>query len=390
MASRPFRLFIVSGEVSGDNLAVTFIRELKHRLGDRELHISGVGGELLQREGMESLFPASELAVMGFAAVLRRLPQLLRRIRETATAAAEFRPDLLLTIDSPDFCVRVARKVRALEPTIPIVHWVCPSVWAWRQGRARKMAPHIDRILALLPFEPAALAAINGPETVFVGHPLLARLHEFLPDVQEMQARNNLEKPLFLLLPGSRSTEIQHLLPILRDTAGEIAKRIPGAAFVMPTFPRFEQRIRTELEDWVVKPDLVFGEAAKLAAFRRARVAIAASGTVTLELALAQVPTVPIYRVAEWEAFIARRLIKIETANLPNLILGKRVVTEYIQEMCRPHLITDAAIQLSANSSERDDQLSAFAQLPERISSHETRPAERAVSAALGVIREAI
>lgn len=386
MEQRPFRLFVVSGEVSGDHLAVSFIRELKHRLGDRDVIISGIGGEALEREGLTSLFPASELAVMGFAAVLRRLTQLLRRINETAESAARFQPDLLLTIDSPDFCIRVARKVRANAPQIPIVHWVCPSVWAWRQGRARKMAPHIDRILALLPFEPAALAAIGGPETIFVGHPLLARLQEFRPNEQEKQARQDQEHPLFLLMPGSRSTEISHLLPVLRETAGIIATRIPGVKFAMPTFPRFEDRIRKELADWPVKPDLLFGEAAKLEAFRRARVAIAASGTVALELALAEVPTVPVYRVAEWEAFIARLLIKVETANLPNLILGERIVTEYIQQQCEPDRVAEAAIRLAAEGDERNAQLRAFAKLPERINSHEARPAECAVTAALAVI----
>lgn len=390
METTPFRLFVISGEVSGNNLAVSFIRELKRRLAGRELEISGIGGEALEQEGLTSLFPSDELAVMGFAAVLRRLPHLLSRIGETARAAAEFRPDLLLTIDSPDFCIRVARKVRSLEPAIPIVHWVCPSVWAWRQGRARKMAPHIDRILALLPFEPAALAAIGGPETVFVGHPLLARLNEFRPSAQEQRFRDDRKEPLFLLLPGSRSTEIQHLLPILRDVAGDITGQIPGAKFVMPTFPRFEARIRQDLGTWPAVPELVFGEAAKLSAFRRARVAIAASGTVTLELALAQVPTVPIYRVAAWEAFIAKRLIKVGTANLPNLILGKRVVTEYIQERCEQGPVAAAALKLAEEGGARDEQLTAFACLPEQISSHESRPAEKAVTAALAVVRQSV
>lgn len=269
----PFRLFIVSGEISGDNLARSFIRELRHRLGPRPLQISGIGGELLEQEGLASLFPASELAVMGFSAVVRRLPQLLRRINETADAAARFQPDLLLTIDSPDFCIRVAGKLRRKAPEIPIVHWVCPSVWAWRQGRARKMAPHIDRILALLPFEPKAVAAIQGPETVFVGHPLLARLQEFRPNAQEQQVRDDPERPLYLLLPGSRSTEINHLLPVLRKAAAIIAGQVPGVRFAIPTFARFEERIRSEVAAWPVKPELLFGEAAKLEAFRKARVA---------------------------------------------------------------------------------------------------------------------
>src|SRR5690606_3570402 len=156
--------------------------------GDRSIELCGVGDHGLPEAGLKPLFPQADIAVMGFGPVIARLPLLLRRMEDAARGVAAFKPDLLLTIDSPDFCLRVAKKVRARAPDIPIVHWVCPSVWAWRSGRARRMAPHVDRILALLPFEPAALARLHGPETVYVGHPLMERLGELRPDPQEARA----------------------------------------------------------------------------------------------------------------------------------------------------------------------------------------------------------
>jgi lipid-A-disaccharide synthase len=164
--SRPFRLAIVAGEASGDALALRFLASLRSRFGSREIALTGVGGQGLIDAGMTPLFAQADIAVMGFGPVIARLPLLLRRMQDAAKGVAAFQPDLLLTIDSPDFCLRVARKVRARAPSIPIVHWVCPSVWAWRSGRARQMVPHIDRILALLPFEPAALERLHGPKTV--------------------------------------------------------------------------------------------------------------------------------------------------------------------------------------------------------------------------------
>lgn len=179
--TRPFRLFVVAGEASGDALGARFVARLRDVLGERSLKLSGVGGEALIAEGLHSAFPQEDIAVMGFGPVVARLPLLLRRMADAARAAAAFEPDLLLTIDAPDFSLRVARKVRRLAPAVPIAHWVCPSVWAWRQGRAKRMKPHVDRILALLPFEPAALERLGGPETVYVGHPLIERLQEYRP-----------------------------------------------------------------------------------------------------------------------------------------------------------------------------------------------------------------
>ncbi|HEV7335745.1 MAG TPA: lipid-A-disaccharide synthase [Bosea sp. (in: a-proteobacteria)] len=386
MSIRPFRLFIVAGEASGDALGARFVRQLRQHLGERPLVLHGVGGEVLAAEGLESVFPQEDIAVMGFGPVVARLPLLLRRISNAAKAAAAFAPDLMLTIDAPDFGLRVDKKLRKLKPAVPIAHWVCPSVWAWRQGRARRMRPHVDRILALLPFEPEALARLGGPETVYVGHPLIERLDELRPDVDEARLRADAAAPLILVLPGSRGSEIRHLMPAFGETIARIAQALPQARFVLPAVPRLVDTISQVVADWSVKPEIVTGEAAKLAAFRQARAALAASGTVTLELALAQVPTVAAYRGAGWEAALARRLIKLSTVILPNLILGDNIVPEFIQDDVTPDALTQALLAVIPEGAARTRQLDGFAGVEREMRRAGPSPAANAVEAALALL----
>lgn len=384
--TRPFRLFIVAGEASGDALGARFVARLREVLGARPLELSGVGGEALIAEGLHSVFPQEDIAVMGFGPVVARLPLLLRRMSDAARAAAAFAPDLLLTIDSPDFSLRVAKKVRRLSPAVPIAHWVCPSVWAWRQGRARRMKPHVDRILALLPFEPAALERLGGPQTVYVGHPLIERLDAYRPGPAETARRNDTQSPTILILPGSRRSEIRHLLPPFGEAVALVAARLPQARFVLPAVPRLVEAIRQLTADWHVKPEIVTGESAKLAAFREARAALAASGTVTLELALAQVPTVAAYRGAAWEAVLARRLIKLPSVILPNLIIGENVVPEFIQDEASPQALADALLAAVADGPARERQLAGFARVEQNMRSAGPSPAANAVDAALALV----
>lgn len=386
--SRPFRLFIVAGEASGDALGARFVARLRQQLGERPLELSGVGGGALIAEGLSSVFPQEDIAVMGFGPVIARLPLLLRRMADAAKAAAAFSPDLMLTIDAPDFSLRVAKKLRRLAPSVPIAHWVCPSVWAWRQGRARRMRPHVDRILALLPFEPAALARLGGPETVYVGHPLMEHLADYRPGPAETAQRADAEAPLVLVLPGSRRSEIRHLMPPFAEAVAQVAERLPQARFVLPAVPRLAEAIGEQVAGWPVKPEVVTGEAAKLAAFRRARAALAASGTVTLELALAQVPTVAAYRGAGWEAALARRLIKLPSVILPNLIIGESVVPEFIQDEASPDALAKALLAVIPEGAARQRQLDGFAAVETRMRSAGPSPAGNAVAAALALVPE--
>ncbi len=385
--SRPFRLAIVAGEASGDALAIRFVGALRERLGERDLVMAGVGGPGLVETGLVPLFPQADIAVMGFGPVIARLPLLLRRMEDAARGVAAFAPDLLLTIDAPDFSLRVAKKLRKRAPSIPIVHWVCPSVWAWRPGRAKRMAPHVDRILALLPFEPAALARLHGPDTVYVGHPLMERLKEMRPDAIEAARRADADNPLVLILPGSRRSEINHLMPVFGEAIGKVASALPGARFVLPAVPHLAALIPDFTAQWPVRPEIVTGEAAKLAAFRSARAALAASGTVTLELALAQVPTVAAYRGASWEAAIARRLIKLPTVILPNLILGRSAVPEFIQDMATADALASHLLAALAEGPARAGQLAGFAEVETIMAAAGPSPAAKAVAEALAVLR---
>lgn len=385
--SRPFRLALIAGEASGDALALHFLESLRQQLGERELIATGVGGERLIEAGLTPLFPQADIAVMGFGPVVARLPLLLRRMEDAARGVAAFAPDLLLTVDAPDFSLRVAKKVRARAPSIPIAHWVCPSVWAWRSGRARRMAPHVDRILALLPFEPAALERLHGPKTVYVGHPLIERLAELRPGEQEAAIRADSSAPLVLILPGSRRSEIRHLMPAFGEAVARIAAAEPGARFALPAVSHLQQEIAQAASSWPVKPEIVVGEAEKFAAFRRARAALAASGTVTLELALAQVPTVAAYRGAAWEAAIARRLIKLPSVILPNLILGRSVVPEFIQDDATPEVLSRHVVQALREGPDRARQLEGFAEVETIMKSAGASPAANAVEAALALVQ---
>lgn len=382
----PFRLAIVAGEASGDALALRFLETLRRRLAPLEVIVTGVGGEALIAAGLTPLFPQADIAVMGFGPVVARLPLLLRRMEDAARGITRFAPDLLLTIDAPDFGLRVAKKVRARAPDIAIAHWVCPSVWAWRSGRARRMKPHVDRILALLPFEPAALERLHGPPTIYVGHPLIERLDELRPDAAESARRADAASPVVLVLPGSRRSEIRHLMPVFGEAVTRVAAMRPGARFVLPAVSHLQDEIAQAASGWAHRPEMVTGEAAKLAAFRSARAALAASGTVTLELALAQVPTVAAYRGAGWEAAIARRLIKLPSVILPNLILGRSVVPEFIQEDATAQTLADRLEAALAEGEDRQRQLAGFAEVETIMRSAGESPAANAVEAALALV----
>ena len=384
---RALRLFIVSGEHSGDALGASLVQELRRRgYHTDRLEILGVGGEHLAGEGQVSLFPQSDIAVMGVAAVIGRLPLLARRISETVKAAVAAKPDLLLTIDSPDFGLRVAARVRKQAPDIPTVHWVCPSVWAWRPWRARAMRPYIDQILALLPFEPKALAELGGPPTVFVGHPLIEQLSELRPSPEEAVQRNRADAPEILLLPGSRRSEISRLLPVFGEVAGRVVTRIPGARFVLPTVPHLEQAVREAVIAWPHAPEIIISHEQKRAAFRRARVALAASGTVTLELALSGVPTVAAYRVSSWEAIVARRVVRVPSVLLPNLILEARAMPEFLQQDATADNLTQALVSLVPDGAPRRHQLDAFAELERRMIEHPGSPSEHVADAILTLL----
>lgn len=383
MSSRPLNVWIVCGEESGDQLGAGLAAALRARLGDHGVSFSGVGGERLEREGLHSLFPLSDIAVMGFIAPVMRAPTLIRRVYQTVNAVVAARPDVLVIIDSPDFTHAVAKRVRKRMLNLPVVDYVSPSVWAWRPGRARKMAAYVDHVLALLPFEPDAHRRLGGPACTYVGH----RLIEKLPVLRGDRPLNHplAKPPRLLVLPGSRRTEISRLLAIFGETIGRLSDEGKQFELVLPAVSHLENDVRAGVASWKVQPSIVLGENEKFAAFREADAALAASGTVTLELALAGVPMVVAYRVSTIESKILRRLITAHSVVLANLVLGRNAIPEFIQEDCTIDNLAAALAPLLAETPERAAQLDALSEIDDRFATGELSPSELAANIVIDV-----
>jgi lipid-A-disaccharide synthase len=379
---------LVAAEESGDRLGASLMQALAQRCAGR-VRFAGVGGHEMNAAGITSLFPIDDLAIFGFMAIPQRLPMILRRIRQAAGAIVAARPDALVIIDSPDFTHRVARRVRAAAPGVPIVDYVSPSVWAWRPGRARAMRAYVDHVLAILPFEPQAHARLGGPPCTYVGHPLCEQIAELRPD--EADARRQLaDPPLVLVLPGSRSSEIRRLLDPFAAAMRLAQERYGPLELVMPTVPALLAPLREATAGWPVRPRIVVSHGEKRAAFRQARAALAASGTVTLELALAGVPTVGAYRMGALEMALARAVVRLDDDSviLANLVLGDKVMPAFLQKHCAAPALADALVPLLADTPERRRQVEAFARLDD-IMGLPVEPSAKAADIVLGLIREA-
>ncbi|MEJ1159364.1 lipid-A-disaccharide synthase [Prosthecomicrobium sp. N25] len=388
------KVFLVAGESSGDQLGASLMAGLRRAVPSPRFE--GVGGPAMAAAGLASLFPMSDIAVMGIGPVLARLPLLLRRIAETAAAVLAARPDVLVLIDSPDFCRRVARRVRAVRPDLPIVVYVSPTVWAWRPGRARKLAAFCDRLLAVLPFEPEVHRILGGPPTVYVGHPAL----ESLAGIRAERSGGQAEVPAIrqlVVLPGSRRTEVGRLMPLFGAVIDRLRTEVGPVEATLPAVPHLLGEIERLAAAWPVRPRIVTGEAAKRAAFGDAEVALAASGTVTLELALARVPTVVAYRL-DWLGRRAKRLvrvpkglegvIRVRSVVLPNLIAGEAAVPEFIDEAATPAALAGAVAELLRGGPARDSQLALFDRLDDLMRLPDgQKPADAAAAAVLQAAR---
>lgn len=376
-AGRPFRAFIIVGEESGDQLGAGLMRALREKLGGNvEFH--GTGGVRMEAAGLRPLFSIGEVDVIGLTGVIVRLRRILRRIREAADAAIATDPDVLILVDSPEFTHRVARIVRRRAPHIPIIDYVSPSVWAWRSARARKMVPHIDQVLALLPFEPEVYVRLGGPPCVYVGHPLLEKIGVLRPAPGERRPIGaDGRPPVLLVLPGSRHGEIKRLTAPFGKALAQIVERHGPVEAILPAVPHLVDEIRRRVADWPVKPTIVEGEAAKLAAFRRANAALAASGTVSLELALSGVPMVIAYRVERYLRSF-RWMIKVPSIVLANVVMGDLVIPEYLDADCTPERLASAVLPLLRDSPERARQLEAFSRLDEIMAFDLGQPTHRA------------
>jgi lipid-A-disaccharide synthase len=385
-SARALDVFIVAGEASGDQLGASLMRGLRRRLVG-EIRFRGVGGPAMAAEGLASQFPMDDVTAVGFGSVMRKLPLILRRIRETAAAVIAAPPDVLILIDSPDFNQRVAPRVRRALPALPVVRYVAPTVWVWRPGRARKLTPFVDHVLALFPFEPEVLKKLGGPPATYVGHPLLERITDLRPSPEERKSRAK-GTPVLLVLPGSRRLEIERLAGIFGEAIGRVTQKRGAIRVVLPTLRACEAEVRAAIEHWPLKPEIVVTEAEKYAAFRHARAALAASGTVTLELAFAEVPMVAAYRVPLWEEAILRAVVRVNSVILPNLVLGENVVPEFLQRDCTPERLAEALAPLLDEGPARARQLAAFARLDQIFATDGEAPSDRAARVTLQVIAD--
>ena len=384
-AGKELHVFIVAGEVSGDRLGGPLMAALKGRT-DGMVRFSGVGGPAMAAEGLSSLFPIEATAIMGFGAVFSRLLTYLRRIREAADAAVAAKPDVLIIIDSPEFTHRIAKRVRKLAPNIPIIDYVSPSVWAWRPWRARTMRRYVDHVLALLPFEPAAMERLHGPPCTYVGHPLSEQVGRLRPNEAE-QERRDTQPYVVLVMPGSRRGELKRLLSlferaIARVTAGDIA-----VEFVMPAVPAFADHLARAVAMWRVPVRVVSDQAEKETAFRNARAALVKSGTSTLELAVAGIPMVAAYRVGHIEGPLALTLIKVPSVILANLVLDENVVPQFLQYNATPKSLAAAVLGVIAEGPVRQRQVNAFKRLDAIMEIGQEPPSVRAAKIVLQYAR---
>ncbi|MEQ1717883.1 MAG: lipid-A-disaccharide synthase [Hyphomicrobium sp.] len=391
-SSAPLRLFLVAGEHSGDALGAKLMAALKARLGERVM-FSGVGGAEMEAQGLTSLFAIEDVAVMGPLNILAALPRLTRRVYQTVNAALAYQPDAVVIIDSPEFTHPIAKRIRKRAAGIPIINYVSPSVWAWRPGRARRMRWYVDEILGLLPFEPEAHERLGGPHCTYVGHPLIERLGD-ITGADAMALRTRLgfpdEAPVLLVLPGSRRSEVERLIDVFGGAIGELHKRFPSLEVVIPVVPHVRGLIEAKTAAWNVKPAIIDGTEDKYAAMRLARAALAASGTVTLELALAGTPSVIAYKVDPVAAPLLRRLITAKTIVLANLVAGEHVYPELIQEECTAENLASALGRLLDDTPARAAQLAALPRIPARLHLDAGTPSEAAAEAVLAVFKKSI
>jgi lipid-A-disaccharide synthase len=381
------KIFLIATEESGDRLGASLMKVLRQRLGDA-VRFEGVGGRSMAREGLTSLFPIEQLSIMGLTAVVKQLPAHLRRIRKTADAVMQASPDILVIIDSPDFTHRVARRVRARDPSIPVVDYVSPSVWAWRPGRARAMRGYIDHVLALLPFEPEAYRRLRGPPCSYVGHPLTEQIGVLRPNAEEQKRRDG-QPPVLLVLPGSRRSEINHHMAVFGETLGLLLAQGTAFELMLPTMPHLQEAVAEGIKAWPVQPRIVVGEKDKQAAFRIAHAALVKSGTATLELAVAGVPMVAAYKAGAVEAWVMRNMIQVNSVILANLVIGENVVPEFIQQDCTPQKLVPSLREVLTDSAPRQRQLEAFGRLDALMSTGDLPPSARAADIVLATLRKA-
>ena len=351
--ARPL-IYVMAGEVSGDIIGARLIREIK-RLRRHKFSFAGVGGEQMTKEGVQSLFPISEMAVMGIFELVPHVPNLIRRIHETVQDIIAKKPVAVISIDSKAFTMRVAKLIQKQQKEsdneIKLIHMVAPTVWAWRPGRAKNISKFLDHLLTLFPFEPPFFTR-HGLPTTFIGHPLAEQpvgcssIYRNIHDVDEATK-------IICLLPGSRPGEIKRLLPIFKKTLDLLLKKYPNIHIAMPTVVSVEGMLRRKTLDWETPVSIITDPEMKLNAFAASSAALAASGTVTLELAVAKVPSVIAYKVNPLSAIVGYFLVNQDAVVLPNKLTDEEIFPLYLQWKCTPYNLYEAVIQKIENPTDQ-------------------------------------
>jgi lipid-A-disaccharide synthase len=381
-AERRPMIMLVAGEPSGDQLGAQLMAGLKALAGDW-VRIVGVGGEAMTAQGLMSLFALDATSVMGLREVVPRIPAILARVKQAVEFALSTRPDLVVAIDSPDFTHRILRRLKRMDPTIKTANYAPPQVWASRSYRAKAMARYVDAVLTLFPFE-AAFFERHGIRASCVGYPVIERINRMTGGEEFRRARGiSPDAPLIAVLPGSRRNEIRFLLPAFKEAVRLLAGDIPGLVSVLPTVGHVAPLVRKAAADWPTKAFVVETDSEKYAAFDAADVGLAASGTVTSELALARTPMVAAYRLGWLTAKIGRPFLRTPYVVLANLILNREAVPELLQEKCTPEALAQAVKRLLTDESAREGQLRDLDEAVRGFGVGQERPSLRAARAVL-------
>ncbi|MBO7097657.1 MAG: lipid-A-disaccharide synthase [Alphaproteobacteria bacterium] len=380
------KIYLIAGEPSGDLLGSRLMRAIVAKAPDTQFF--GIGGETMEREGLKSLFDISELAVMGILEVLPSIPRILQRIKQTVNDIEKIKPDIVVTIDSWSFSARIHQALRKKNLHIPQVHYVAPQVWAWKKKRARTMHKYIDRLLTLFPYEPKYFTPYHL-QADFVGHPVIES-SVIYGNKTDFRQRFNIpaDKKIMALLPGSRKNEVARLLPVFLSAAEDFFEKHPDYIFVIPTVQTVEEKVRQGIKNSKLPLIVLNTETDRHDAFKASDVAVAASGTVALELAMIDVPHIIAYRVSPLTAFLARHLLKIQFVNLSNILLGRAIVPELLQENCTKEKILYYVEQFLKKGDIYKKQMDGFQKVRQILGVGEQTPSANAADIIFKMIQE--
>jgi lipid-A-disaccharide synthase len=380
----PF-IFIVTGEPSGDAIGGALIRALKARTGGR-VRVAGIGGERMAEEGLKTLVPLGDLAVAGIAEVLPRAPTILRHVRETTATIRQARPDAVVTIDSSGFTWRIAHRLRSAGETLPLIHYVAPMVWAWRASRARRVARWYDHLLTLLPFEPPYFER-EGLASTCVGHPIVES-GAGAGDGARFRAAHGIAADALVLsvLPGSRGGEVRRLAPVFGAALRLLERMVGPFRVVVPTVENVAEMAAAAIRDWPGEPILLRGVEAKYDAFAASRAALAASGSVALELAMARVPMAVAYRLSPLTEALLARVVKVQQANLINLMLEQSLVPELLGRDCTPEKLAGAVATLIRDEAVRAAHIGGYDEAMRRLGAGAISPSLQAADRILSIV----